>query len=122
MIGTVLERRVSGAEATYLLRVEQVYKGDINDRVEIVTSADGASCGLEAPVGERLGLLLDRDGGVWRSGLCSQADPAEFLELTNVEDNTLPAINWGGYLVGFLVLAAGGFFLWRRLRRYRALR
>jgi hypothetical protein len=120
VVGTVLARRPAGEEMRYLLRVEQVYKGDISGRVEVVTAADGAACGLQAAVGQRVGLLLDREGGAWHSGLCSQVVPAEFLELTNVEDNTLPEINWGGYLVGFLVLGGGAFFLVRRLRRGRA--
>ena len=106
-------------EVALRFRVEQVYKGDINDRVEVVTAGDSAACGLAAQVGERLGLLLERDGAVWRAGLCSQVEPAAFLELTDVDDNALPAINWGGYVVGALVLAAGAFFLARRLRRAR---
>jgi hypothetical protein len=66
--------------------------------------------------------LLTREGGEWRSGLCSQADPADFLALTEVEDNTLPEFNWGGIVVGVLVLGAGAFLLVRCLRRQRALR
>ena len=112
----------SADPVTLVFRVEQVYKGDIENRVAVVTARDGASCGLEVGVGQRVGLLLDRDGGTWRSGLCSQVDPAEFLELTEVDDNTLPSINWGGYVVGVLVLGAGVFFLLRRQRRYRTLR
>ena len=122
MIGTVLERTVSGETATYLFRVEQVYKGDVESRAEVVTAANGAACGLEAGVGKRLGLLLDREGSEWHSGLCSQVDPADFLALTEVEDNTLPEFNWGGIVVGFLVLGAGAFFLIRKLRGQRALR
>ena len=115
----MLERRVDGDDARYLLRVEQVYKGDIDNRVEILTSASGAACGLEAGVGDRVGLLLDRAGDTWRSGLCGQVDPADFLALTEVEDNTFPTINWGGYVVGVLVLGLGVFLLVRRTRRYR---
>ena len=122
MIGTVLERTVSGETATYLFRVEQVYKGDVDSRAEVMTAANGAACGLEAGVGERVGLLLDREGSEWRSGLCSQVDPADFLALTEVEDNTLPEFNWGGIVVGFLVLGAGAFFLIRKLRAQRDLR
>ncbi len=122
MIGTVLERRSTEASVVLLFRVEQVYKGDIDNRVEVETSRDGASCGLEVGVGERIGLLLDREGELWRSGLCSQVDPADFLALTNVEDNSLPPFNWGGIVVGVLVLGAGVFFLVRKARSYRRLR
>jgi hypothetical protein len=120
-VGTVLERRVEKQNAIYLFRVEQVYKGDIENRIEVVTAADGAACGLELGVDQRTGLLLMRDGGAWRSSLCSQVDPSAFLDLTRVDDNT-PPINWGGIVVGVLVLGAGTFFLIRKLRSYRALR
>ena len=59
IIGTVLERTVAGETATYRFRVEQIYKGDIDSRADVVTPASGAACGLEAKVGDRLGLLLD---------------------------------------------------------------
>ena len=118
IIGTILEREDGAATSTLRFRVEQVYKGDIDDnRLEVVTARGGAACGIEAPVGERLGLLLERDGDLWRSSLCSQVDPSAFLELTNVEDNSLPPVNVGGIVVGVLVLGAGAFFLLRRLRR-----
>jgi len=121
-IGTLLERKDREATSTLLFRVEQVYKGDISNRVEVETARGGAACGIEVPAGERIGLLLERDGGVWRSSLCSQVDPAAFLELTDVEDNQLPPVNRGGLVVGVLILLAGVWFLIRRLRRYRALR
>ena len=129
-VGALLERREpppkpiqsSGDPVTLVFRVENVYKGDIENRVEVVTARDGASCGIEAAVGQRVGLLLDRDGDTWRGGLCGQVEPSAFLALTDVDDNTLPEINWGGYVVGTLVLAAGAFFLVRRLRFYRRLR
>lgn len=128
-IGTLLERREppaaavqsSGDPVTLVFRVEQVYKGDIDGRVEVVTARSGASCGLGTRVGERAGLLLDREGGVWRSGLCSQVDPADFLALTEVEDNTFPSVNLGGYVVGFLVLGIAAVLLLRRRRRYSGL-
>ena len=69
------------------------------------------------PVGDRIGLLLERDGTVWRASLCSQVDPAAFLELTDVKDNELPPLNWPGIVAGSLVLLAGAYFLVRRLRR-----
>jgi hypothetical protein len=121
-VGTVLERRVERQNAIYRFRVEQVYKGDIENRIEVVTAANGAACGLELGVDQRTGLLLTREGGTWRSTLCSQVDPSAFLALTNVDDNSTPPINWGGVVVGVLVLGAGTFFLIRKLRSYRALR
>jgi len=121
-IGTVLERRVERQTAIYLFRVEQVYKGEIENRVEVVSAANGAACGLELRVDQRIGLLLTREGGTWRSSLCSQVDPSAFLALTDVDDNSTPPINWGGILIGVLVLGAGAFFLVRKLRSYRALR
>ncbi|MGH3071849.1 MAG: hypothetical protein ACRDNB_06215, partial [Gaiellaceae bacterium] len=129
-VGTVLERREpppaavqsSAGPVTLLFRVEQAYKGDIDGRIEVVTARDGASCGLAARVGDRVGLLLDREGGEWHSSLCSQVDPADFLELTDVEDNELPTINWGGYVVGFAVLGIAALLLLRRRRRYSGLR
>jgi hypothetical protein len=116
VVGTVLERRDGARESTLLLRVEQVYKGDIDNRVEVVTAPDSAACGLAAQVGDRLGLLLERDGGAWRSGLCSQVDPSDFIALSDVEDRSLPPLNWGGIVVGTVVLLAGAFVLVRRLR------
>ena len=121
-IGTLLERHDREATSTLSFRVEQVYKGDIANRVEIETARGGAACGIDAPVGERLGLLLERKDGAWHSSLCSQVDPAEFLELTDVEDNAFPPVNWGGVVVGVLILLAGAWLLLRRVRRYRALR
>ena len=122
IVGTVLERRATAASVLLLLRVEQVYKGDIDNRIEVETARDGASCGIELGVGERTGLLLGQDGERWKAGLCSQVDPADFLALTNVEDNTLPPVNIGGIVVGVLVLGLGVFLLVRRTRRYRRLR
>jgi hypothetical protein len=119
-VGTVLERKVERQQAVYLFRVEQVYKGDIENRIEVASAGNSAACGLELTVDQRIGLLLTREGGKWRSSLCSQVDPSAFLALTNVEDT--PPINWGGIVVGVLVLGAGGFFLVRKLRSYRALR
>jgi hypothetical protein len=121
-VGSVLEHRREGSTAIYLFRVEQVYKGDIENRVEVVTPADSAACALELGLGQRAGLLLLRDGGEWRSSLCSQVDPSEFLALTDVPDNSVPPVNWGGIVVGVLVLGAGGFFLLRKLRQYKGLR
>jgi hypothetical protein len=116
-VGTLLERHDGEATSTLLFRVEQVYKGDIENRVEVETARGGAACGIELPVDERIGLLLERVGGVWRSSLCSQVEPSAFIALTDVKDNEFPPLNWPGIVVGSLVLLSGGYFLLRRLRR-----
>ena len=118
----MLERNGSGGTATYRFRVEQVYKGGHRQPRRGRDAGERRRLRARAAVGDRVGLLLTRDGDVWRSGLCSQVDPADFLALTNVEDNTLPPINWGGIVVGVLVLGAGLFFLVRKSRSYRRLR
>jgi hypothetical protein len=122
-VGTLLDSRPRGATQTvYRFRVEQVYKGDIDSRIDVVSASDGAACGLELPQGERVGLLLDRDGNVWRGSLCGQVDPSDLLALTKVDDNSLPDINWGGWVVGFLVLGIAAFALVRKRRRYSGFR
>jgi hypothetical protein len=116
-VGTLLERHDHEASSTLLFRVEQVYKGDIENRVEVETPRGGAACGIETRADERIGLLLERQARVWRSSLCSQVDPAAFIALTDVKDNEFPPLNWGGILLGCVVLISGAYFLWRRLRR-----
>ena len=60
----------------YRFQVERAVKGDIpSGIIEVWSSASGASCGLETPMGERTGLLLRHEDGQWRSSLCEQADP-----------------------------------------------
>ncbi len=59
--------------------VERSLKGSIGRTVEVRTAADSAGCGLEAPVGTRVGLVLERRGGAWHGYLCWQFDPAELL-------------------------------------------
>ena len=66
----------SATQVRYRFSVERPVKGEIpSGTIEIWSSADGASCGLETPVGQRAGLLLERDGDRWTSGLCMQSDP-----------------------------------------------
>src|ERR1044072_8805206 len=68
MIGTVLDRRTTETTRVYLFRVEQVYTGELDSRMGVVPAGDGAACALELAVGQRVGLLLERDGETWRSG------------------------------------------------------
>lgn len=59
--------------------VEQAVKGELDDRIEVVSAASGASCGIEASIGDRVGLLLERDGDRWSSSLCYQVVPQRLL-------------------------------------------
>jgi hypothetical protein len=66
----------SATKVRYHFRVERVVRGDVPpETVDVWSSADGASCGLETGPGQRIGLLLRREGDRWTSSLCSQTDP-----------------------------------------------
>ena len=89
----------SGQDVTYTFAVERSVKGDLGTRVDVEAAASGASCGIEARLGERIGLLLYRDGDQWKSGLCSQMDPDVLIKAAE----PLPAPNGSGpvrFLVG----------------------
>jgi hypothetical protein len=127
-VGTLLFKAdEQPSEATYVFAVERVVKGTLGSRVQIRSGAGGASCGFEVGQNQKVGLLLDRDGEVWRSGLCSQVPPAELLAAGKAaghedyspidEEQSPPRVNWGGIVIGLLVLGLGGFLLVRRLRR-----
>ena len=80
--------------------VEAVAKGAIGATVVVDAAAEGASCGLEAREGERVGLLLRREGGSWRSGLCSRIDPDALVAVSS------PPTGPSGSALGRNVLAA----------------
>jgi hypothetical protein len=85
LVGTLVERREpahlrSSADAvTLVFRVEVSVKGELGRLVELETPAYGASCGVEADVGDRIGLFLRRGGNGWTSTLCDQIAPRELL-------------------------------------------
>jgi hypothetical protein len=71
----------SDRDNTYTFTVEEVFKGDIGDTVEVHAPADGASCGLEMHPGDTDGLFLYLDEeGLWNSSLCSRVPPNELRE------------------------------------------
>ncbi len=91
-VGRLVSRReADGDRAILVFSVERAVKGEIGDTVEIETPKSGASCGLEMPVGERIGLFLGRDGGKWFGNLCAQVAPEDLLAAT-----VLPAPNGSG--------------------------
>ena len=121
-VGTVLGASPRGSLAVYRFRVEQVYKGEIENRVDVVSTPGVHACGLELSIGVGRGCCSSGTERCGARASCSRVDAAAFLEFTDVEDNRLPPINWGGYVIGLLVLGAGTFFLLRRLRGYKTLR
>jgi hypothetical protein len=63
---------------TWEFDVESVLKGELPARVDVTTAISGASCGFEGMArGDRVGVLLERANGEWKSGLCSQVDADE---------------------------------------------
>jgi hypothetical protein len=67
----------SGREVIYTFEVEEDFKVDLGDHVEIHSAADGASCGLEVSPGQSEGFFLREHKGVWWSSLCQQVPPDE---------------------------------------------
>jgi hypothetical protein len=92
----------SAQQVPYVFEVDREVKGRLPERIEVYAAASGASCGIETPVGEPVGLFLRREGGRWVSGLCLQVAPAELLAAAR----PLPAPNGQGPLA----LLAGGSF------------
>ena len=131
-VGTVLFHRVehpnkpllsSADPAFWTFSVERAVKGMLPSPLVVRTAASGASCGLELEQGQRVGLLLDRDGTAYLSGLCSQVDPDRLARLAlpraqviaaSEEDDSLP---WWPAVVGGSLAAAGVVaFAFRRRR------
>jgi hypothetical protein len=78
-VGTLVSRRQVDQHAVLVFSVEKTLKGSIGGTVEVSTASNGAACGLEAPVGTRVGLVLERRGGAWHGYLCWQFAPEELL-------------------------------------------
>jgi hypothetical protein len=98
-VGTFVEQRgVASGQAVYVFRVQVSVKGGVSGTVEVRAADNGAACGLEVEPGQRIGLLLERSGGSWRSNLCWQVEPADLLSAAR----PLPRPNGSGPLA-FLV-------------------
>jgi hypothetical protein len=124
----------SADPAIYVFRVESVAKGNLPAVIEVVSARDGASCGLETPIGQRVGLFLDRDGELWRSNLPLLIAPVELAQAAAdaklLLRPPLPAAGGGGsggrvvwgtaVAVALGVAAAGAILVRRRSRPARA--
>jgi hypothetical protein len=100
-VGTLIKRRQLDNRAVLVYTVEKSLKGPLGQTVEVVTARDGAGCGIEAPVGTRVGLTLDRRDGAWHGHLCAQFAPDDLLAAA-----ALPAPNGRGPVA----LLVGGRF------------
>jgi hypothetical protein len=66
-------RRQWRMHAVYTFEVERVLKGTIGERIRIRAHGKSSSCWLEVRVGERAGLILDRDRhGRWTGSFCNR--------------------------------------------------
>jgi hypothetical protein len=93
-------------------------KGDLPRELSVLTPAGGAACGYELERNVATGILLRRDGDRWLGGLCGQIAVGELVTASEQREQRL--VNWGGIVVGTVVLLLGGWLTWRRLRRRRA--
>jgi hypothetical protein len=110
-------RPAADGELRHTFLVDGVVKGDLPRRVEVLSPTGGAACGFELPRDEATGILLRLRGDEWTGGLCGQIAVGELLEASEERDERL--VNWGGIVVGSVVLALGAWLLWRRLRARR---
>jgi hypothetical protein len=124
-IGRVVETRAAPAregvrELVYVFSVDSVVKGELGERVEVVSPLGGAACGFELRRDEASGILLRRDTirELWIGGLCGQIAVGELIAAAEETEEAI--VNWGGIVVGTAILALGALLLVRRLRARRA--
>lgn len=101
-VGTLVSRRQGDREAVLTFSVERSLKGSIGRTIDVSTPSNSAACGIEVPVGKRVGLVLERRSGAWRGHLCWTFDPEELVTASL----PLPAPNGRGPAA----LAVGGEF------------
>lgn len=101
-VGRLVSRREADeGRAVLRFSVERAVKGKIGTTVEVETANNGAACGIETPVGQRIGLFLEREGDGWFGYLCWQVAPEDLLAAAS-----LPAPNGRGPIALFV----GGSF------------
>jgi hypothetical protein len=115
LVASAQAPRFEGApELRHTFLVDGVVKGDLPRRIQVLSPAGGAACGFELPRDEATGILLRRRGDEWTGGLCGQIAVGELLEASEQTEERL--VNWGGIVVGSIVVALGAWLVWRRLR------
>jgi hypothetical protein len=108
-------RPAGAGQGVYVFAVDSVVKGELGRRVEVLSPTSSAACGFGLPENEATGILLRRDGDEWTGGVCGQIAVGELLAAAEETDERL--VNWGGVVLGSLVLAGGALLVARRLRR-----
>jgi hypothetical protein len=78
-VGTLIDRPDSEMnfveDAPYAFEVESWVKGDFGSEVVVHAPNQGSACGIEAPVGDRIGLFVTEENGELSSSLCAMVDP-----------------------------------------------
>ncbi len=78
-VGTLIDRPGSETtfveDAPYTFEVESWVKGDFGSEVVVQAPNQGSACGIEAPVGDRVGLFVTEENGEFSSSLCAMVDP-----------------------------------------------
>lgn len=120
-VGTVSGIGAGGDNKVMTFEVDTVLTGELPAFVEIVTAANGAACGIEAPVGSRVAVFANEQAGRLTSSLCATADPDAAINAlgpgspptTSVSEAPIdwPAV-WLG--AGAVALVGG---VWLALRR-----
>lgn len=87
MIGTVVSRRPatdengepSPSRDVVTFRVDEAFKGDLGETVDVYTSSQESTCGLSIEEGHQLGLLMSygESSGTWGASACDAIDPDE---------------------------------------------
>ena len=97
-VGRLTSREDIGEGRAHLtFSVERAVKGQIGASVEVLTANNGAACGIETSVGQRIGLFVSRENGRWMGTLCWQVAPEDLLAAA-----VLPAPNGRGPVAMFV--------------------
>ena len=80
-VGTFLGEQGMGPNGNVinLFEVEKWVKGDLGAQVGVLAASDGAACGLEVGLGQRVAIYLTLENGTPHSGLCSTGSADSLL-------------------------------------------
>lgn len=79
MVGTVLSRRPAENRDVLTFRVDEAFKGELGETVDVYTSSQETACGLGVQEGDQLGLLMSyaETEGTWGASSCDAMAPDE---------------------------------------------